>query len=99
MKCLICEATKPIIGLANFKTSIAQRHSVTRRCYLFHSIVNLIQTRLDGRDRYLAALKKVDKASLLAIYKSFILDKNAGQIMIQVRGKQFVDKPFASPEQ
>ncbi len=50
----------------------------------------------DGRDRHIAALQKVDKASLIAVYKSIVLNKNAGQVLIQIRGTNFKDKPFAT---
>jgi len=49
----------------------------------------------DGRDRYLASLKKVTKADLIAIYKSLLLNQQSGQIVIQLRGTNFKNKPFA----
>lgn len=51
----------------------------------------------DGRDRYLESLRKVNKTSLLKLYKSSLLNEKAGQILIQVRGNQFSDKPFVNP--
>lgn len=51
----------------------------------------------DGRDRYLSSLKKVDKANLIAVYKSYLLNNKTGQMLIQVRGNQFLDKPFVIP--
>lgn len=50
----------------------------------------------DARDRYLASLKKVTKADLIAIYKSLLLNQQSGQVLIQLRGTNFKDKPFAT---
>ncbi len=52
----------------------------------------------DGRDRYLESLRKVNKSSLLKLYKSYLLNEKAGQVLIQVRGNQFSDKPFVNPQ-
>jgi len=50
----------------------------------------------DGRDRYLASLKKVTKSDLIAIYQSMLLSEQSGYIEIQLRGTNFKNKPFAA---
>lgn len=50
----------------------------------------------DSRDRYLAALAKVDKASLIALYQRLLLDGKNMHVLIQLQGTAFKDKPFAA---
>ncbi|MBK8188439.1 MAG: insulinase family protein [Cellvibrio sp.] len=52
--------------------------------------------QFDGRDRYLASLKKVTKQDLINIYEKLLLNDKAGQYLLQIRGTNFKDKPFAS---
>jgi protease III len=52
--------------------------------------------QFDGRDRYLASLKKVTKADLIKVYEKLILNDKAGQYLLQIRGTNFKDKPFAT---
>lgn len=49
----------------------------------------------DARWRYLAALEKVDKESLVALYQKMLLDKKSMNILIQLKGTVHADKPFA----
>jgi len=49
----------------------------------------------DDRDRYLAALQKVTKEDLVRIYEQLLLNKNSGKMLLQLRGTNFKDKPFA----
>lgn len=49
----------------------------------------------DARDRYLAALNKVTKADVLRIYEKLIVNEKAGKTLLQLRGTNFKDKPFA----
>lgn len=50
----------------------------------------------DGRDRYLASLKKVTKADVVRIYEKLLLNDKAGQSVLQLRGTNFKAKPFAA---
>lgn len=50
----------------------------------------------DSRDRYVAALEKVDKESLLAFYQKILLDKKSMNMLVQLQGTRFKDKPFAA---
>ena len=52
--------------------------------------------QFDARDRYLAALKKVTKADLVAIYENLLMNDGAGRALLQLRGTNFEAKPFAS---
>jgi protease-3 len=49
----------------------------------------------DARDRYLAALNKVTKADVVRIYEKLIVNEKAGKTLLQLRGTNFKDKPFA----
>lgn len=51
--------------------------------------------QFDARDRYLAALKKVTKADLIAIYESLLMNEKSGKALLQLRGTNFKAKPFA----
>ena len=51
--------------------------------------------QFDARDRYLAALKKVTKADLIAIYESLLMNDKSGKALLQLRGTNFKAKPFA----
>ncbi len=48
----------------------------------------------DARWRYLAALEKVDKESLIALYQKMLLDKKSMNMLIQLKGTVHADKPF-----
>jgi protease III len=50
-----------------------------------------------GRDRYLASLAKVNKEQLVALYKKMFIDKNSANILVQLKGTAFADKPYAKP--
>lgn len=52
--------------------------------------------RFDARDRYLAALHKVTKADLVAIYEQLLLNEKTGKALLQLRGTNFKAKPFAT---
>lgn len=47
------------------------------------------------RDRQIAALKKVTKEDLIRIYEALLLNDKAGTLLIQLRGTNFKDAPFA----
>jgi protease-3 len=49
----------------------------------------------DTRDRQLAALKKVTKADLVKVYESLLLNDRSGRALLQLRGTNFKDSPFA----
>jgi protease-3 len=49
----------------------------------------------DSRDRYLAALQKVTKDDLVTIYQELLLSDKSGKSLLQLRGTNFKDKPFA----
>lgn len=49
----------------------------------------------NSRERYLAALEKVNKENLVALYQSMLLDKKSMNLLIQLKGTTFADKPFA----
>ena len=49
----------------------------------------------DARERSLAALNKVTKADLVNIYQSLLLNDSSGKMLLQLRGTNFKDKPFA----
>lgn len=51
--------------------------------------------QFDARDRYLAALKKVTKADLIAIYESLLMNDKSAKALLQLRGTNFKAKPFA----
>lgn len=51
--------------------------------------------KFDARDRYLAALQKVTKADLVKIYELLLLNDKSGKALLQLRGTNFKDKPFA----
>ena len=50
----------------------------------------------DGRDRYLASLRKVTKDDLVKIYESLILNEKSSGMLLQIRGTNFKDAPFAT---
>ncbi|MES2824077.1 MAG: insulinase family protein [Pseudomonadota bacterium] len=50
----------------------------------------------DARWRYLAALEKVDRESLIALYQKMLLDKKSMNMLIQLRGTVHADKPFVA---
>ncbi len=52
----------------------------------------------DARWRYLAALEKVDKENLIALYQKMLLDKKSMNILIQLKGTAHADKPFVAVE-
>ena len=49
----------------------------------------------DGRDRHLAALKKVSKEELIKMYETLLLNDKSSGVLIQIRGTNFKDAPFA----
>ncbi|HCS63046.1 MAG TPA: hypothetical protein DIW64_02585 [Cellvibrio sp.] len=51
--------------------------------------------KFDGRDRYLASLQKVTKVGLVKIYERLLLNDKSGKALLQLRGTNFKDKPFA----
>jgi protease III len=50
-----------------------------------------------GRDRYLASLAKVNKEQLMKIYQKMLIEKKSMNILIQLKGTAFADKPYAKP--
>jgi protease III len=44
----------------------------------------------------LAALQKVTKDDLIKIYQSLLLNDQSGKMLLQLRGTNFKDKPFAT---
>ena len=46
-----------------------------------------------ARDRYLAALERVNKDNLIAVYQKLLLNDKGLDILVQLRGKNFADKP------
>lgn len=52
--------------------------------------------QFDLRERYLAALQKVTKADVIAVYKKLLLNEKSGRILVQMRGTNFKDKPVIS---
>lgn len=53
------------------------------------------QYTFDGRDRYIAALQKVTKEDVVKLYQTLLLNDKAGAILLQIRGTNFKDAPFA----
>jgi len=51
----------------------------------------------DQRDRFIAALKKVDKASLIAVYQKMLVNKHCVNLLIQLQGTASANKAFAKP--
>ena len=51
--------------------------------------------KFDARDRHLAALQKVSKEDLVRLYEQLLLDKKSGKLLLQLRGTNFKDKPYA----
>lgn len=49
----------------------------------------------DRKERTVAALEKVTKEDLVRVYESLMLNKKGQHILIQARGTNFADKPFA----
>jgi len=49
----------------------------------------------DERDRQLAALKMVTKDDLIKIYEELFLNDKSSGMLLQIRGKNFKDAPFA----
>ena len=49
----------------------------------------------DGRDRHLNALKMVNKEDLIKLYESLLLNDKSSGILLQIRGTNFKDAPFA----
>ncbi len=52
--------------------------------------------QFDARDRYLAALQKVTKADLIAIYENLLMNDKSGKALLQLRGTNFKAKPYAA---
>lgn len=48
-----------------------------------------------NRDKYLAALAKVNKENVIALYQKMLLDKKAIDILIQIKGENFKGTSFA----
>lgn len=49
----------------------------------------------DGRDRHLTALKMVNKDDLIKAYENLLLNDKSGVVLLQIRGTNFKDAPFA----
>ena len=49
----------------------------------------------DGRDRHLAALRQVTKQDLINIYTQLLRGNNSGTVLLQLRGTNFKDQPYA----
>lgn len=49
----------------------------------------------DRKERMVKALEKVTKEDLLAVYQQLVLGKQGQHVVIQTRGANFKDKPFA----
>jgi len=49
----------------------------------------------DGRDRYLAALARVNKENIVALYQKMLLDNKSMNLVVQLQGANFKGKPFA----
>ncbi len=49
----------------------------------------------DGRERHLAALKMVTKEDLIKIYEELLLSDNSSGMLLQIRGTNFKEAPFA----
>lgn len=54
--------------------------------------------QFNKRDRLLAALKKVTKKDVIQVYKNIVLSNQSPQYLFQMRGKPFIDKPFAKAD-
>lgn len=50
----------------------------------------------DGRDRQLNALKMVSKDDLIKMYENLLLNDKSSGILLQIRGTNFKDAPFAA---
>jgi len=48
----------------------------------------------DARERYLAALDKVTKNDLIALYQRMFVEKKSMNLTIQLKGTAFADKPY-----
>ena len=48
-----------------------------------------------ARDRYLAALERVNKDNMMAVYQKLLLEDKGLDILVQLRGKNFAEKPTA----
>ncbi len=49
----------------------------------------------DGRDRHLNALKMVTKEDLIKMYETLLLNDKSSGMLLQIRGTNFKDAPFA----
>jgi protease III len=52
--------------------------------------------KFDARDRQIAALKKVTKEDLVRVYDKYLLSDKSGRLLLQLRGSNFKDKPYAN---
>jgi protease III len=85
------EATKAAI-IANIMQKPTDFY---REANLYTSEFWQAKYEFDGRDRQLTALKMVTKEDLLKIYKELLMSNNVGYILLQTRGTNFKDAPFA----
>ncbi|RZA04178.1 MAG: hypothetical protein EOO68_08835 [Moraxellaceae bacterium] len=53
------------------------------------------QYDFSARERYLAALEKVNKDDLIALYRKMLLDKKSMNLLVQLKGTTFSGKPYA----
>jgi len=53
--------------------------------------------KFDSRDRFIASLNKVNLDSIVRLYQDMLLNNQTGQVLIQMRGTNFKDSPFAQP--
>lgn len=51
----------------------------------------------DDRDRLVAALKNVNKDKLIALYQKMLLSKQGANMLVQLKGTAFANKPYARP--
>jgi protease-3 len=51
----------------------------------------------DDRARLVAALKNVNKASVVALYQKMLLTKQSVNMLVQLKGTAFANKPYAKP--
>lgn len=51
--------------------------------------------KFDARDRHIAALQKVTKEDVVSIYERLLLNDKSGKLLLQLRGTNFKDKPYA----
>lgn len=51
----------------------------------------------DSRDRYIAALEKVNKEGLVALYQQMLLNGQAANVLIQLKGTALANRPYAKP--